>query len=98
VSEVAASWLVGRSHKCAVALLDKSVSRCHAVIGYRLGKGFYIMDLGSSNGTSVNRSKLLPLEQYFLKDGDLLEFNKFRVEFFISGWTDSTVSIQDTQG
>lgn len=97
VTDIATTWLVGRSNNCAIAILDKSVSRCHAVIGHYPSEGFYIMDLGSSNGTSVNRSKLTPLEQRFLNDGDLLEFSKFRVEFFISGRTIATISIQDTQ-
>ncbi len=96
VTGVATNWLVGRSNNCAIAILDKSVSRCHSVIGHYPSEGFYIMDLGSSNGTYVNRSKLPSLEQRFLKDGDLLEFNKFRVEFFISGCAISTVSIQET--
>ncbi|EKQ67098.1 FHA domain-containing protein [Leptolyngbyaceae cyanobacterium JSC-12] len=98
VSEVAANWLVGRSNNCAIAVLDRSVSRCHALIGHNPGKGFYIKDLGSSNGTFVNRSRLKPLDQHFLSDGDLLEFSKFRVEFFISGWNVKTISLQDTQG
>ncbi|MBF2026766.1 MAG: FHA domain-containing protein [Oscillatoriales cyanobacterium C42_A2020_001] len=97
VSEVATSWLVGRSHNCAIAVLDRSVSRCHAVIGHYPGEGFYIKDLGSSNGTFVNHSRLKPLEQRFLNDGDLLQFSKFRVEFFISGWNVKTASLQDTQ-
>lgn len=95
VTEVATSWLVGRSSNCAIAILDRSVSRCHAVVGYCPNKGFYIMDLGSCNGTSVNRTKLTSLEQHPLQDGDLLEFHKFRVEFFISGWGEASSS-EDT--
>lgn len=90
------SWVVGRSHNCAIAILDKAVSRCHAVIGHQPGEGFHVRDLGSSNGTFVNRSRLTPLEQRFLCDGDLLEFSKFRVEFFISGWSAATVVTYDT--
>jgi pSer/pThr/pTyr-binding forkhead associated (FHA) protein len=74
------------------------VSRCHAVIGHHPNDGFYIMDLGSSNGTFVNRSRLIPLQQRPLNDGDLIDFSKSRVEFFISGWHASSLSIQDTQG
>lgn len=91
------NWVVGRSHNCAIAILDKSVSRCHAVIGHHPGVGFHVRDLGSSNGTFVNRSRLSPLEQRFLSDGDLLEFSKFRVEFFISGWFAATDVAYDTQ-
>lgn len=97
VSEKSSHWLVGRSSNCAIAVLDRSVSRCHAVIKHIPNQGFYIKDLGSSNGTSVNCSKLAPLAERLLQDGDLLEFCKFRVEFFISGWSNSVISFQDTQ-
>ena len=97
VTEVARSWLVGRSSNCAIAILEKTISRCHAVIKYHPGKGFSIMDLGSVNGTFVNRSKLVPLTHKLLKDGDLLEFNKFRIEFFISGMPSALMCSQDTQ-
>jgi hypothetical protein len=96
ISGMTPKWVVGRSNNCAIAILDKSVSRCHAVIGHQAGQGFYVMDLGSSNGTFVNRSRLTPMEQRLLSDGDLLEFSKFRVEFFISGWSASAPVIYDT--
>lgn len=95
VTEVATSWLIGRSSNCAISILDRSVSRCHAVIGRCPNRGFYLMDLGSSNGTFVNRSRLGSLEQRPLYDGDLLEFHKFRVEFFISGQRKASAS-EDT--
>lgn len=97
VSEMATHWLVGRSSNCAIAVLDRSISRCHAVIKHVVNDGFYIKDLGSSNGTFVNRSRLTPLSERLLKDGDLLEFCKFRVEFFIAGWSNAPDLVQDTQ-
>jgi len=96
VTEVATSWLIGRSTTCAIAIQDTSISRCHAVVGYCASRGFYIMDVGSSNGTSVNRRKLVSLEQRFLNDGDLVELSNTRVEFFISGWQDGIASLQET--
>lgn len=96
VTEMANSWLIGRSSNCAIAILEKSISRCHAVIGHHPHQGFSIMDLGSSNGTWVNHVKLVPLQQQFLKDGDLIEFNKTRVEFFISGSAASPSVVQET--
>jgi FHA domain len=97
VTDVSTSWLIGRSDNCAIAILDKRISRCHAAIGHLSDRGFYIMDLGSSNGTFVNRSRLTPLEQRFLSDGDLVEFSRIRVELFISGQTDETAVSSDTQ-
>lgn len=84
VSSAASSWLVGRSSACAIAILEPTVSRCHAVIGHYSGTEFYIMDMGSSNGTRVNRRRLAQLERQPLKDGDLIEFGCIRVEFFVA--------------
>jgi hypothetical protein len=97
VAGTTTNWVVGRSNNCAIAILDKSVSRCHAVIGHQPGSGFHVMDLGSSNGTFINGTRLKPMEQHSLKDGDLLEFSKFPVEFFISGWSIDTAAVYDTQ-
>ena len=52
--------VVGRTKDCAVAILDDpSVSRRHAEI--RLdGSEFWIVDLGSTNGTEVNGKRVSP--------------------------------------
>ena len=98
VTEVASSWLIGRSRTCAISIQSSSISRCHAVVGHCPNRGFYIMDVGSSNGTFVNRRRLTPLEQHYLLDGDLVELSHTRVEFFISGWRETvTAASQDTQ-
>jgi len=47
--------IVGRSPGCAIRLDDQSVSRQHAEIT-RVSGGWSIKDLGSKNGTVVNRS------------------------------------------
>lgn len=97
VSDVATSWVIGRSSNCAIAVLDRRVSRCHAVIGFTPQQGFYLMDLGSSNGTFLNQQKLVPLEQYPLQDADIITLSQITVEFFISGWTEVSGGQQDTQ-
>jgi pSer/pThr/pTyr-binding forkhead associated (FHA) protein len=48
---------VGRASGCQVALTDPTVSQLHARIYRRDGK-LYVEDLGSSNGTFVNRKKV----------------------------------------
>ncbi|HZN14056.1 MAG TPA: FHA domain-containing protein [Acidimicrobiales bacterium] len=48
---------VGRASGCQVALTDATVSQLHARIFRRDGK-LYVEDLGSSNGTFVNRKKV----------------------------------------
>lgn len=82
--DIASTWLIGRDSTCAIALPHKSVSPCHAVIGYHPRDGFYIADVGSSYGTLVNRRRLIPRERRTLRDGDLLQFGELQVEFFLA--------------
>jgi pSer/pThr/pTyr-binding forkhead associated (FHA) protein len=96
VTGVATSWLIGRSRTCAIAIPSSSVSRCHAVIGYCPERGFYMMDIGSSNGTFVNRHRLTALEQRVLSDADLIEFSHTHVEFFVAGWRDQDNIVHET--
>jgi pSer/pThr/pTyr-binding forkhead associated (FHA) protein len=48
---------VGRSAGCGVHLLDTSVSQLHARL-FRQSNTLWIEDLGSTNGTWVNRTKV----------------------------------------
>lgn len=82
VTEIGSTWLLGRSRNCAIAVPERSISRCHAVIGYDQGQGFYIMDVGSSNGTFLNQQRLSILERYPLKDGDIINLCHVRANFF----------------
>lgn len=79
----ASTWLIGRSHNCAITVLDRSISRCHAVIGHHPVQGFYVMDMGSTNGTFLNRQRLPILERRMLQDGDLIAFSHLQIEFFM---------------
>ena len=62
--------------------LDKGVSRRHAKITQR-GREVFIEDLGSMNGTFVNRKKLTPYLPEALRNGDQLQLGKLmlRVSF-----------------
>lgn len=82
--DIASTWLIGRDSTCAIAMSHKSVSPCHAVIGYHPTDGFYMADVGSSYGTLVNRRRLIPRERRTLRDGDLLQFGELQVEFFLA--------------
>jgi pSer/pThr/pTyr-binding forkhead associated (FHA) protein len=87
MTPIASSWLLGRSSACAIPIAHRSVSRCHAVIGHHSTLGFYITDIGSSNGTWVNYHSLARTERRFLKDGDLLQLGKLQIEFFLSSFS-----------
>ena len=70
----------GRLPNCDVSLEHPSVSRYHAVIQYKTSdssnseKGFYIYDLGSTHGTTVNKSRLEPKRYYRLRVGYVFKF------------------------
>ena len=82
VTVISSTWLLGRSRNCAIVMQDRSVSRCHAVVGYEVQQGFYLMDVGSSNGTCLNGIRLAVLKRYRLKDGDVIAMCNLRIEFF----------------
>jgi hypothetical protein len=69
--------LIGRSPECDVFLDDVTVSRRHAEL-VRDGETFTISDLGSLNGTFVNRKRIESAE---LEDDDELQIGKCRLTF-----------------
>lgn len=81
-SAIASTWMIGRSRKCAIVVPNPSVSRCHAIIGHSADEGFYLMDVGSSNGTFLNHQRLPILERRSLLDGDSISLSHLLVEFY----------------
>jgi hypothetical protein len=73
----AARTLVGRSPDCDVFLDDVTVSRRHAEI-FQAGDKLVIRDLGSLNGTFVNRRRIDEAE---LEDDDEVQIGKYRMTF-----------------
>jgi pSer/pThr/pTyr-binding forkhead associated (FHA) protein len=69
--------LIGRSPECDVFLDDVTVSRRHAELT-RDGKIFTIRDLGSLNGTFVNKRRI---ESSVLEDDDEVQIGKYRMTF-----------------
>ena len=68
---------IGRSPEAEVFLDDVTVSRNHALI-VRRRDGLYIDDLGSLNGTYVNRRRI---ESHKLVDGDELQIGKYKLTY-----------------
>ncbi len=55
--------------------MDKGVSRKHAVI-HRSGANYTVEDMGSTNGTYINKKKIQPHAPQMVKAGDELRFGK----------------------
>ena len=64
-------FVIGREEKCHLPLKSKWISRSHAQI-HAMDDTVWIMDLGSTNGTYVNRKRIDGAEM--LKHGDVLRF------------------------
>jgi hypothetical protein len=69
--------LIGRSPECDIFLDDVTVSRRHAELVTE-GERYTIRDLGSLNGTFVNRKRI---ESVDLEDDDEVQIGKYRMAF-----------------
>jgi FHA domain-containing protein len=68
---------IGRTPDAGVFLDDVTVSRNHALLVHRQD-GYYIDDLGSLNGTYVNRRRI---ESHRLEDGDEIQIGKYKLSY-----------------
>ena len=68
---------IGRSPDAEVFLDDVTVSRNHALL-VRRRDGLYVDDLGSLNGTYVNRRRI---ESHKLSNGDELQVGKYKLTY-----------------
>ena len=69
--------VIGRSRRCDIVLTDANVSRQHAEIR-KQDDGFMLLDLGSTNGTRVNRRDV---KQVVLQHGDRIELGTTELLF-----------------
>jgi hypothetical protein len=69
---------IGRSRSCDVTLEDANVSRTHAEVRPR-GGGWFIADLGSTNGVTVNGARVE--QAHALKPGDRIELGTTMLTF-----------------
>ncbi len=69
--------IVGRSPKSDIFLDDVTVSRRHAEVRQQQ-QGFRILDVGSLNGTYVNRVRVDSVD---LRNGDEIQIGKYRFKF-----------------
>lgn len=67
--------VVGRGRKADLALAEVTISRAHAALGFD-EQGFFVEDLGSTNGTMVNGSRIT---RQHLKSEDEIQMGKLRI-------------------
>ena len=73
------TWTVGRSDRAAIVLSSPWVSRMHALVQRLETHEFYLIDLGSRNGSFVNgRRVTVPVR---LQHGDEVMFGETRMQF-----------------
>ena len=71
--------MLGRSPDCQLVFADDTVSRRHAE--FRRGPdGFRVSDVGSLNGTYVNRDRI---DDVVLNGGDEVQIGKFRLVYYL---------------
>ena len=75
------STTAGRHPEADIFLDDVTVSRRHAEFRRSEG-GYEVVDVGSLNGTYVNRE---PRNSQELTDGDEIQIGKFRLVFITAG-------------
>jgi diguanylate cyclase (GGDEF)-like protein len=68
---------IGRSEACTLCINSDQVSRRHATV-LRIAMQYVVTDLGSTNGTFVNESKVKTIE---LRDGDQIRIGKTVIKY-----------------
>ena len=69
--------VIGRSSECDLRLDDANASRRHAEVR-RIGDGYSLVDLGSTNGTEVNGQRI---QETALMSGDVISVGTSRITF-----------------
>ncbi|MCB0347971.1 MAG: FHA domain-containing protein [Bdellovibrionales bacterium] len=73
-------WTIGRTDEALVQINDSKASRKHCQIS-KDGNSFYVMDLGSSNGTYLNRRRMKANKIAPLNSGDIIRIGSTQLVF-----------------
>lgn len=69
-------FVIGRGRTADMVVAEATISRAHAAVGFD-EEGFYVQDLGSTNGTLVNGARI---ERQSLKQGDEIQIGRLVLE------------------
>jgi pSer/pThr/pTyr-binding forkhead associated (FHA) protein len=75
-------WVIGRGRGADAVLAEPTISRAHVAIGYQPDEGFFVQDLGSTNGTLLNGART---QRAVLADGDELRMGKLELRVGVPG-------------
>jgi RNA polymerase sigma-70 factor (ECF subfamily) len=75
---------MGRGEECELRVDDRQVSKKHVLVEFTDGD-WYLTDLGSSNGTRLNRWTLEPNNPVRLRDGDSFAIGPCEFRIAVSG-------------
>lgn len=75
-------WTAGRERDSEIMIDSPHISRKHFELA-RTKEGFFVTDLGSSNGTKVNGQRIPPHEPTRLESGDEISIMSIRIVFEI---------------
>src|SRR5687768_155727 len=78
--------IIGRSSDCEIPIKEEDISRNHAKLVVEPGGRVKVHDLGSTNGTFVNKKKV---KESFLDNGDQLRCGNTVFKFLSEGSVDS---------
>lgn len=91
--------IVGRSPKADLVIPHDGISRQHCKIEYTAEKHFYITDLNSANGVSLNGERIPPMSRRQVKPGVQLSLGSLDCELSVQVpvVTDETKIISSTK-
>ena len=75
-------WVIGRGRAADAVLAEPTISRAHAAIGFQPEEGFFIQDLGSTNGTLLNGVRT---QRTTLADGDRIQMGRLELRVGLPG-------------
>src|SRR5690242_8042438 len=72
-------WKMGRSEQCSIVIHDTTISRTHAMIQCTDSDEYYLIDMGSRDGTFVNERRVST--PVLLRNGDQISLGQTVVLF-----------------
>lgn len=79
----AAFFIIGRNERAQIVLNDMMVSRCHAVLLHNSNGDCYILDMGSSHGTFIGSTKIVPYTPTLVKKSSIIRFGSMEKQYIL---------------